>query len=113
MISAPGAETNILIIPKGDTRAGAVFFVDECLTRGLTNSISTGDLRKWATNTITLYQQRESGLAANNAAQRRYPSVLAKDVPEAIKHIQDLVPSCRSDEPTARTKEEEKADEEL
>ena len=39
--------TNVLIIPKGDGRAGAIFFVDECLTRGLTNTMSVGELRKW------------------------------------------------------------------
>jgi hypothetical protein len=38
-IPARCGDTNILIIPSGDTRAGAVFFVDECLTRGITNSI--------------------------------------------------------------------------
>ena len=36
---ALSGNTNVLIIPSGDHRPGAVFFVDECLTRGLTNSI--------------------------------------------------------------------------
>jgi len=38
--AAQCADTNVLTIPDGDKRAGAVFLVDECLTRSLTNSIS-------------------------------------------------------------------------
>lgn len=97
VVPAPCADTNVLIIPSGDHRAGAIYFVDECLTRGLTNSISIGDLRKWATNTIRIYQQREAASVNTNTV--RYPSVLEADVPECIRTMQSHIPCCRSDEP--------------
>ena len=89
-------DTNVLIIAKGDSRAGAVFFLDECLTRGLTNSISVIDLRKWATNTIQRYQRLETALAKSTAAAKQYHSVIAADVPNSIGTIQTRIPSCRS-----------------
>jgi hypothetical protein len=98
-VPARCADTNILIISADDTRAGAVFFVDECLTRGITNSISIGDLRGWATNLIQRYQQLPHPLASTNAVERRFQSPLAADVPEAIKSIQSRIPSCRSAKP--------------
>src|SRR5688572_3259786 len=85
---AHGAETNVLIIPPEDKRAGAVFFVDECLTRGLTNSISISDLRKWATSTIQLYKNKEAELTSARATPMRYFAVLAADVPDSIRSIQ-------------------------
>src|SRR2546427_1170308 len=108
IVPAHCADTNILVIPGADKRAGAIFFVDECLTRGLTNSISLGDLRQWATNTIQLYQRRESVLARTKATQKRYPSVLAADVPESVRTIQTRIPSCRSSEPTPQIVNSEK-----
>jgi hypothetical protein len=95
VVSASCADTNVLIIPRGDHRAGAVFFVDECLTRGLTNSISISDLRKWATNTILVYQQREAVSTSTNKVS--YPSVLQADVPQIIRTIQSRIPSCRNE----------------
>lgn len=92
------ADTNVLIIPSGDHRAGAIFFVDECLTRGLTNSISISDLRKWATNTIQVYRQKEAVLTKSTTNMMRYRSVLDADVPVTIRSIQSLIPSCRSEE---------------
>src|SRR6266511_5804825 len=74
---AHSSETNVLIIPAGDKRAGRVYFVDECLTRGLTNSISLSDLRKWATNTAQLYQRKEAELTSARAIPMRYFSVLS------------------------------------
>src|SRR5271170_1187302 len=94
---ARGAETNILIIPSGDHRAGAIYFVDECLTRGVTNSISISDLRKWATNIVRIYQQREAIAAKTNTV--RQSSVLAADVPKTIQTMQSRIPACRSDQP--------------
>jgi hypothetical protein len=94
---ARGAETNILIIPSGDHRAGDIYFVDECLTRGVTNSISIGDLRKWATNIVRIYQQREASAEKTNTV--RQSSVLAADVPKAIQTMQSRIPACRSDQP--------------
>ena len=88
--------TNVLIIPKGDTRAGAIFFVDECLTRGLTNSISITDLRKWATNTIQHYRRLEASSAKSTAAAKQTQLLLAADVPDNIRTIQTRIPSCRS-----------------
>ena len=85
------AETNVLVIPDTDKRAGAMFFVDECLTRGITNSILIGDLQKWATNTIRVYQQRESG----STNRKRYDHVSATEIPDAVKSIQTRIPSCR------------------
>jgi hypothetical protein len=93
------ADTNILIIPKGDERVAAVFFIDECLTRGISNSISIKNLRKWATSTIHLYQQRESLLATNNAAEKRYSSVLPAEIPKTITTIQNRTPACRTYKP--------------
>jgi hypothetical protein len=98
-VPAHCAETNVLIIPAGDTRAGAVFFIDECLTRGITNSISIGDLRGWATNLIQRYQQLPPPLASTNAVERQLRVPLASDVPETIKSIQNRIPSCRSAKP--------------
>ena len=93
--SARCAETNVLLISDGDTRAGAVFFVDECLTRGLTNSISIRDLRAWATNVIQRYNQRLPPVTGTNVDEKLY-SLSPTDVPEAIKSIQDRTPSCLS-----------------
>jgi hypothetical protein len=93
------ADTNVLIIPIADNRAGAVFFIDECLTRGLTNSISIGDLRAWATNIIQRYQQQELLLTGTNANQKQYSLPLPRDIPQAIRSIQNRIPSCRSTKP--------------
>lgn len=90
------ADTNVLTIPKGDSRAGAVFFVDECLTRGLTNSISIKDLRKWATNTIQRYQSLETRMAKSTTAAKLNYSVAVSDIPNSIATIQTRVPSCKS-----------------
>lgn len=99
-VQARPSDTNVLIIPSGDHRAGAIFFVDECLTRGLTNSISICDLRKWATNTIRVYQEGESKMAAScQSIVIRYDRVRKADIPEAIQSIQEHIPSCRSDKP--------------
>jgi hypothetical protein len=97
LLGAPArcAETNILMIPAGDDRAGAVFFVDECLTRGLTNSISIRDLRAWATNVIQRYNQRQPPVTWTNIDEKLY-SLSPADVPEAIKSIQNRTPSCLS-----------------
>jgi len=103
------ADTNVLVIPKEYDRAGAIFFVDECLTRGLTNSISIDDLRKWATNTILLYQRRETVLTNTNGAPKPYLSVLAADVPEAIRTMQTRIPSCKSSKPSQKIEGWEKA----
>ncbi len=93
--------TNVLTIPKGDGRAGAIFFVDECLTRGLTNTMSVGGLRKWATNTIITYREREATLAATQSDAKMLSRVEETDIPEAIRAMQDHIPSCRSDEPVS------------
>jgi hypothetical protein len=97
-VPAHCADTNVLIIPAGDTRPGAVFFVDECLTRGLTNSISIRDLRTWATNVIQRYNQRQPPVTGTNADENLY-LLSPTDVPEAIRSIQDRTPSCRSAQP--------------
>jgi hypothetical protein len=93
--------TNVLIIPKGDGRGGAIFFVDECLTRGLTNTMSVGELRKWATNTIITYREREATLAASQSDAKMLSRVEETDIPEAVRTMQDHIPSCRSDEPVS------------
>ncbi len=93
--------TNVLLIPKGERRAGAIFFVDECLTRGLTNTMSLGELRKWATNTITTYREREAPLAVTQRDAKMLSHVEETDIPEAIRAMQDHIPSCRSDEPVS------------
>jgi len=92
------ADTNILVVPKGDNRAAAFFFVDECLSHGLTNSISLVDLRKWAMATVEKYQRWELALATSSAVVKEYHSVLPVDIPESIKTIQSRIPSCRSTE---------------
>ena len=99
MASADSAQTNVLVAPNGYDRGAAVFFIDECLTRGLTNSISISDLRAWATNMIHVYQRRESVAAETNATKKRYSSVLVEDVPEAIRSMQTRIPSCRTPPP--------------
>lgn len=91
--SAQCADTNTLVIKKSDERPGARFFVDECLTRGLTNSISLSDLRTWATNTIEVYRRREA--ADSNAEERRHDKVGDEDVPDSIKDMPKRTPSCR------------------
>jgi hypothetical protein len=98
-VPARCADTNILVIPAEDTRAGDVFFMDECFTRGLTNSISIGDLRAWATNLIQRYQLEQPALAGTNANEKQYPPLLPADIPEAIRSIQSRIPSCRSAKP--------------
>src|SRR5580658_8503359 len=99
VVSASCADTNVLIIPRGDRRAGAVFFVDECLTRGLTNSISIRDLRTWATNVLQRYKRRQPLVTGTNAGEKQYSSLLSTDVPETIRSIQNRIPSCRSAQP--------------
>ena len=98
-VAARCGETSTLIIPTGDTRAGAVFFVDECLTRGVTNSISIDDLRTWATNLVRHYQQLQPIAAGTNAVEKPYPRLLLADLPKAIQLIQNHTPSCRSVQP--------------
>ena len=93
LLPALSANTNVIIIPEGEKRAGAVFFVDECLTRGLTNSISLVELRKWATNTIQLYKRKDN--AGANFTSERNSRVRARDVPDRINQIQTRIPSCR------------------
>lgn len=80
-----GATNSILTFPA-DKRPGAVIFVDECLTRGLTNSITIGDLRAWATNIIQHYNQRPDYQTAK---------LSAKDIPKALRRVQMNMPSCK------------------
>ena len=94
------ASTNVIVIPKEDKRAGAVFFVDECLVRGLTNSITLVDLRKWATNTIQRFNREENEAAGALPNERRRNGVHTRDVPESINQIQSRIPSCRRAEPS-------------
>ena len=99
------ANTNVIVISKTDKRAGAVFFMDECFMRGLTNSISLVELRKWATNTIQIYQPR---MNADKAAGRKLKgSVRAQHIPRTVKEIQTRIPSCRHEETAAELRTSE------
>jgi hypothetical protein len=82
------AETNGVILISAEKRPGAAIFVDECLTRALTNSISIGELRRWATNMIEKYR---GGHAQHNGDL----AVGLEDIPPAIRTIHLRVPACR------------------
>jgi hypothetical protein len=81
-----GAETNTLLVFHAEKRAGAMIFVDECLARGLTNSMAVAELRAWATNTIQRYQQ---------PSKNRYALVPDSDIPKSVQMLQTRIPSCR------------------
>lgn len=85
-----GAQT--MLVFSADKRPGAVIFTDECLPRGLTNSMTVADLRTWATNVIEHYNQRPDF---------RTVSLSKKDIPKAIETIQTSIPSCKHSYPIA------------
>jgi hypothetical protein len=80
-----GAETNTLLVFHAEKRAGAMIFVDECLARGLTNSMAVAELCAWATNTIQRYEQ---------PSKNRYALVPDSDIPDARQpiSIRNLLP---------------------
>jgi hypothetical protein len=88
------AETNAVLVFHAEKRPGAVVFVDECLTRGLTNSMSLAELRQWATNTIQRYRRWESILATNRALAKRYDFVKSADIPKALLTLHTNIPAC-------------------
>jgi hypothetical protein len=93
---ASTAETNVLLEFHAEKRAGARIFVDECLARGLTNSMPMPDLRRWATNTLQRYRRLESVLATNSGPDaKRFKSVQKSDIPEAILSLHSRIPSCK------------------
>jgi uncharacterized protein (DUF1501 family) len=63
--------------------------------------MSVGELRKWATNTIITYREREATLAASQSDAKMLSRVEETDIPEAVRTMQDHIPSCRSDEPVS------------
>jgi hypothetical protein len=73
-------DTNDVVVFQSEKRPGAVIFVDECLTRGITNSMSFADLRAWATNVLGHYQQT------------RDTTIPKSDI---IDSLQKHTPSCR------------------
>ena len=96
MVPALGADTDIVVIPDGDKRAGAIFFVDECLTRSY---------------------QLDSAQRPAQMGDQHYPDLPAKGIhfgghqgypkegpvgpccrsaQTASKSIQTRIPSCRS-----------------
>ena len=89
------AKTNEVLAFNAEKRAGAVIFVDECLARGLTNSIALPSLREWTTNTIQRYRKGELVLATNNSPSKKYTSVAKSDIPKPINAMQENIPSCK------------------
>jgi hypothetical protein len=89
------AETNAALVFHAEKRAGAVVFVDEGVTRGLSNSMSLSELRQWATNTIQRYRRWESIPATNKAPSKRYDFVKSGDIPKALLTLHANIPSCR------------------
>jgi hypothetical protein len=87
-----GGETNSVLIFPADKRPGAIIFVDECLTRALTNSMTIGGLREWATNIIQQYNQRPDFRTAE---------LSAKDIPTTLRTLQMDMPSCKFSYATA------------
>jgi hypothetical protein len=77
------AYTNTPFTFHAEKRAGAVIFVDECLSRGLTNAMSLPELRSWATNVIVRYRSSDG------------TRVAAKDVPPQLQMLQTNIPTCR------------------
>jgi hypothetical protein len=80
---------------RGEERAGAIIFVDECLTRGLTNAMTVADLRKWATNLVDRYKRLERLPLESEHPIKRFREVPREDVPEPILHMQVRIPCCR------------------
>jgi hypothetical protein len=95
IVAVSMAETNAVLVFHAEKRAGAVVFVDECLTRGLTNSMSLAELRQWATNTIQRYRRLESILATNKTPSKRYDLVKSSDIPKALLTLHTNMPSCK------------------
>ena len=76
------AETNTLTFPA-EKRAGAVIFVDECLSRGLTNAMPLPELRSWTTNIIANYRRTDG------------TRVAPRDIPLQLQMLRTNIPSCR------------------
>ena len=72
------ADTNAVLVFPAEKRPGAVVFVDECLTRAITNAMTIADLRAWATNALWQHQQTPgASIAKNNlldSLQKHTPS---------------------------------------
>jgi hypothetical protein len=79
-------ETNISLVFPADSRPGAIIFVNECLTRGLTNSMTLEELQEWSTNIIQHYNQRPDF---------RTVALSRKDIPAALQTLQTNIPSCK------------------
>ena len=81
-----------MLVFSADKRPGAIIFTDECLSRGLTNSLTMAKLRTWATNVIEHYNQRPDFRTA---------SLSKSDIPKAVETIQASIPYCKHSYPNA------------
>jgi hypothetical protein len=81
-----GIDTNNLLVFDAEKRPGGRIFIDECLTRGLTNSMTLTELRAWATNAIQKY---------NHLPDFKTVSITNGDVPKAVETLQMSIPSCK------------------
>jgi hypothetical protein len=77
------AATNATLVFPAERRAGAVIFIDECLSRGLTNAMSLTELRSWVTNIISRYGRTTGS------------RVLTNDIPLQLQMLHTTIPSCR------------------
>lgn len=89
------ANTNVLIRLESDGRSGREFFVDECLVRGLTNTIPLNDLRKWAVTTMSRYSHFESRKKDKGDDYSLLSTVPKTAVLKQIYKIHEKTPSCR------------------
>ena len=90
LCQSPADETSSLLTFSADKRPGAIIFTDECLARGLTNSMTLAELRAWATNVIEHYSQR---------SDFRTVALSKSDVPKAVLTLQTRIPSCKHSYP--------------
>lgn len=77
------ADTDSTLTFHAEKRAGAVIFIDECVSRGLTNAMSLSELRSWATNILARYRRADG------------TRVAAKDIPPQLQMLQTNIPTCR------------------
>ncbi len=87
-------DTNMLVF-RDEKRGGLDLFVDECLSRGVTNSIGIKELVGWATNVIDYYQRLESSEPRRNETNKQSNLVEASKIPESIFRIMQRIPACK------------------
>jgi hypothetical protein len=88
----PAPDGPNMLVFKGEKRDSARILVDECLTRGISNSLSIHELTRWAINVIDKEQKIEAD--GGRKMSRRTP-LNQNDIPEALRGLSKRIPSVK------------------